>query len=1018
MKKLFTLAAALLLLIPMGAQDRAGYLEDAGAQATLFRGRLQNRYPFRYNGTYYLNTRAFKEGEVMYNGKYYDHVYLNLDAYAQNLEVRPTATSAGLVLYQEQVSWFTMDGQRFVNLRYMGYKDAPEGYFQVLRDNRHPLLLQTFKLFRTVSNGDASNIDIRDLDGNYRSDVINYFARNEHYYTLENGTVKSLRHRAAMSRLTEPDSPAESPLNWSKDQWHPQEGQEGYGMLPPQGFTGEGIGLPEGYFEAQKVDTSTSVLYQNNALTATFRNKTYIIGQGGKAQGGKATVSGTVFEAESGQPLPGVVIYDDNTSTYVRSNAQGQYRITLPLGQNMLNFNAESKEDLALKVVVESNGSLDIVMTEKINLLKGSIISAESMQQHRTTAMGVENVSMKTLNKIPSAFGEGDIIKAVLTLPGVKSVGEASGGFNVRGGSADQNLILFGDNTIYNPSHLFGMFSAFNPDMIDNVELYKSSIPAEYGGRISSVLSVGTKEGNLQRIHGSVGIGLLTSRLHLEGPIKKGKTSFNLGGRITYSDWILKLLPANSAYANGGAGFGDVNLGLSHHFDSHHSLELFGYFANDRFSFSGDTTFRYTNINASATYRYKGDNGSTFKLSAGYDHYTNNVQAHNQESWAYDLQTFIRQGFLKAKRERPLGKHVLAYGLDFTTYFLDPGIMTPYGIESQIVQRSMDREMALEPSLYVSDLWNITPQISVDGGVRVSSFLSLADKKFYAGPEFRLSGKYSPVENLSFKLGFNTMRQYIHLISNTSGVSPMDTWKLSDGNIAPTTGWQGAGGIYWTLLGAGLDFSVEGYYKQSANGLDYKPGAVLSMNPNLANDLLPVKGRAYGVEAMIKKPAGKITGWISYSYSRSQLQDPSAIINGGGWYNAPYDKPHEFKFVGNWAITHRFSFSVNVDYSTGRPVTIPVGRYYYAGQYRLAYSERNTHRIPDYFRVDAAFNIDPGHYLKAFAHANITIGVYNVTGRKNPYSVFFQTSPSGAVNGYMLSIFASQVPYVNLNILF
>ena len=307
----------------------------------------------------------------------------------------------------------------------------------------------------------------------------------------------------------------------------------------------------------------------------------------------------------------------------------------------------------------------------------------------------------------------------------------------------------------------------------------------------------------------------------------------------------------------------------------------------------------------------------------------------------------------------------------------------------------------------------------MDGGIRLSSFMAMDPGKFYMGPEFRFSTKFSPAKNLSFKAGYNTMRQYIHLISNTSSISPMDTWRLSSKDIVPTTGWQGAGGIYWTLFG-GLDFSVEGYYKKSRNALDYKSGAMLSMNPDLAEELVPVQGRAYGVEVMLSKPAGSLT--VSYTYSRSQLQEMqdrgAETINGGAWYNAPYDKPHEFKFAGNYAFTHRFSLSLNVDYSTGRPITIPIGKYFYDGEWRLAYSERNSYRIPDYFRIDAALNIDPGHYKKAFAHASFTIGVYNITGRKNPYSVFFKTLPSGQVKGYMLSVFASQVPYVNLNILF
>ncbi len=1014
--------AALLIGTSLGAQeqDRKAFIEEAGGLSTLFRGKLPSPLPFRYNGTYFLDSKTFQKGSVQYNGKYYEDIYLNLDALNQELVARPSAKASGVILYRDQVSWFTLGEKRFVNLRYMGYDKAPEGYFQLVQNGRNPLLMLTRKIFQADTNGNGNAV-MADADGNYDPSVVNYFAREEQYYSLENGQLKKLRRRAWRRRLQEGFNEQESPLTLSAGDWHPLQHTPG-GELPRHNFNSPVIGLPGGFFDDRKEDT-TVVQYQNNALTATFRNKIYPIGQGGKAKGGKATVSGTVFEAESGLPLPGVVIYDDNTSTYVRSNAKGAYRITLPVGENMLNFNAESKEDLALKVIVEADGSLDIVMTEKITLLKGSIISAESMQQHRTTVIGVESVSMKTIGKIPSAFGEGDIIKAVLTLPGVKSVGEASGGFNVRGGSADQNLILFNDNTIYNPSHLFGMFSAFNPDLVDNVELYKSSIPAEYGGRISSVLSVTSKEGDLNKFKGSLGIGLLTSRLHLEAPLVKGKTSFVAGGRITYSDWILNRLPANSAYSGGGAGFADANLGITHHFNSRHSLQAFGYFATDRFSFSNDTTFHYTNINGSLAYKYKGDDGSSFRLSAGYDHYTNIIGAHYWEGGAYDLQTYIRQAFLKAKREKVLGNHRLSYGLDATGYALDPGIMTPFGSASEVEARALAREYAVEPSLYLADDWKIGQHFSVDGGIRFSSFLALTpERQFYCGPEFRLATKFSPLDNLSFKAGFNTMRQYIHLISNTSAISPMDTWKLSSPEIAPTTGWQGAAGIYWTLLGAGLDLSLEGYYKESQNGLDYKPGAVLSMNEHLAQDLVPVLGKAYGVEVMLKKPAGKLTGWITYSYSRSMLremQDRGAeTINGGAWYNAPYDKPHEFKLVANWAMTHRFSFSVNVDYSTGRPVTVPIGQYYYNGAWRLAYSQRNIHRIPDYFRVDAAFNIDPGHYLKAIAHTSITIGVYNVTGRKNPYSVFFQPDKTGALHGYMLSVFATQIPYINLNILF
>ena len=992
------------------------YREESKELSTLYRGRLPSSYLYRFNGTYFAYKKAFSTGDIFYNGKEYHNVILNLDANNQELLVRPSQTAATCILTRDQVAWFTMYGSYYVNLQYMGINNAPEGYLELIKDGKTPLFRLRRKVFRTDTNPRNNP----DMDGNFDPTIVNSYEAKETYYLLENGNLRSLKPRAARKHLREAADKSTSWLKGHLNEWHPSN-SIATGALPGLSGPGKGIGLPDGFFEDHKEDTTT-VQYADYALTATYRNKIYNIGTEGKAKGGRATISGTVFEAESGQPLPGVVIFDDNTSTYARTNSKGRYSINLPIGDNHLNFNAESKEDLTLKISLMSDGDFDVVMTESITLLKGAIISAESMREHRSTIMGVESVSINTMNKIPSAFGEGDVIKAVLTLPGVKSVGEASGGFNVRGGSADQNLILFNDNTIYNPSHLFGMFSAFNPDLIESVELYKSSIPAEYGGRISSVLSVKSKEGSQNKLKGSLGIGVLTSRGQIEGPLNGGKTTFIAGGRIAYSDWILNMLPKNSAYAGGGAGFGDANIGITHNLDHNNSLQLFGYFATDRFNFSGDTTFRYTNYNAALTWRHKGDDDSSMKLSVGYDHYTNTIGAHNWGGGAYDLKTNIRQAFVKFNRKKPLEQHNLSYGADVVTYFLDPGILTPYGPASQVSARRLDREPGLEPAIYLSDNWTITESLSLDGGLRLSAFLAQNPAKFYAGPEVRLSAKYSPARNLSFKAGFNTLQQYIHLISNTASISPMDTWRLSSADIAPTKGWQAAAGGYWTLLGAGLDFSLEAYYKESRNGLDYKSGAVLAMNPSLADDLVPVYGKAYGMEAMVKKPAGKLTGWLSYSYSRSRLKEMldrgAETINGGNWYNAPYDKPHEFKLVANYALTHRYSLSMNVDYSTGRPVTIPIGRYYYGGAYRLAYSERNTYRIPDYFRVDAALNIDPGHYLKALAHASITIGVYNVTGRKNPYSVFFRTSSQGITNGYILSVFATQIPYINLNILF
>lgn len=994
--------------------DNEKYMKDAGALSTLYRGKMPVQYPYLYNGTYFLEGKNFERGSVYYNGKLYENIFINLDASRQELQVRVSMDIAPVVLFRDWVSYFTIGKRVFVNLEYLGYTESPEGYFEIIKDGSNPLLLQVSKIF-TSRAGNHNGDDIGYTDPEYNSSLVNYFSKQENYYTIENGKVVKLKRSAWRRALSLPAS-GDSFFDGKKGLW---KGTIAAAEVPFEDLKISSEGLPDGYFSENTENTAETVFSTN--VNVSYRNKIYVVGSGNGD--GKVRVSGRVTDMETSEPLQGVVIFDENTSTYVRSDKDGMYSILLPSGENSIHFSFDAKEEISLKVDLRSDGSLNIELPDKIEVLKASVVSAESMANHRTASMGVEAVNVYIVNKIPSAFGEGDILKAVFTLPGVKTVGEASGGFNVRGGSQDQNLILFNGNTIYNPSHLFGIFSAFNPDIVDNVELYKSSIPAQYGGRISSVLTVESKDGSTEKVNGSVGIGLLTGRLHLEGPIGRNrKTSFIVGARTTYSDWLLGLLPKDSYYSGGSAGFTDVNAGITHRFNSENTLQLNGYFATDRFRFSGDTTFRYTNINASAHFRHREADGKGYSIRAGYDEYNNSTGIHDWSQGAFDLDTYIRQVFLRTNFVSPAGDHLLSYGLDAVGYAMDPGIMRPYGEESGIAGRTLKREFAVEPALYVSDTWHIGEQFSLEGGLRLSSFLFINPSKFYIGPEIRLSARYSPVNNLSIKAGFNTMRQYIHLISNTSSVSPMDTWKLSDSSIAPTTGWQAAAGVYWTHMDTGIDFSLEGYWKQMSNCLDYRPGATLSMNENLSQDLLPVYGRAYGVEAMVKKTTGKITGWLSYCYSRSHYREMEErgyeTLSGGSWYNAPYDKPHEFKMVANWAITHRYSLSANLEYSTGRPVTVPVGKYQLGGTYRLAYSQRNGYRIPDYFRLDLAFNIDPGHKKKQWIHPTFTFGVYNVTGRKNPYSVFFKADASGYVKGYMLSVFATQIPYVNVNLLF
>ncbi len=782
--------------------------------------------------------------------------------------------------------------------------------------------------------------------------------------------------------------------------------------------------LPSAYFDRAKAASDDSDLQQylaEQSAVVTFQNKVYEIGESSAGRRGKVYVSGHVRDVSSGEPLVGVSVYEEKTGVYALTDAAGFYRIALPVGDNILNLSGYSLDDMHLNLKVWDDGVLDVVMKEKVLALTGAVVSASALSHHRDAKMGIERVRMEVINKIPSAFGEGDIIKAILTLPGVKSVGEASSGFNVRGGSVDQNLVLFNDGTIYNPTHLFGIFSAFNPDIVSEVELYKSSIPASLGGRISSVLDVRTREGNANKIAGSLGIGLLTSRFHLEGPIVKGKTTFILGGRTTYSNWLLNLLPKTSEYAGGKASFSDINAGVTQKINEDNTLQAYFYWSRDGFEFSRDPAFRYSNLNGSLKWRSRLGGRLNLTTSVGYDRYgarLENSLGKNQLS-GYKVDTGIDQGFLKMNFQYAVNSsHSLSMGADAIYYSLQPGIMSPlYEGQSLVRTWNLDIQQAVEPALFVSDSWTVTSRLSLEGGVRLSGFLALNPNKFYLNPEFRISGKYSFLDNLSVKAGFNTMSQHIHLISNTSSISPIDTWQLSTDRIRPQTGWQAAGGVYWTIADGTVDLTLEGYYKHSSHQLDYKSGATTLMNPHLADDLVETYGKAFGIELMAKKTTGKLTGWLSYSYSRTFLREMEdrgvATINGGAWYNAPHDKPHEVKLVANYKFTHRYSISANLEYATGRPVTLPIGTYEYGGGYRLAYSQRNTYRIPDYFRLDLAVNIDPGHYLKRLTHMSWTVGVYNVTSRKNAYSVFFD-----GMDSYMLSVFACPIPYINLNLKF
>lgn len=786
---------------------------------------------------------------------------------------------------------------------------------------------------------------------------------------------------------------------------------------------------------------------------ATSANKIYVVGKAGNPTNQKMVeLTGTITSFKTGEPVTGVnMVVKNPTWSAAVSDANGRYVLKVPQGEVDIEMTGIGIIDTHRRLMVYENGILDIELEDKMQTLEEVTVTANKVENVKGVQMGVQALAVEDLKTIPTAFGELDVIKVVQALPGVKTMGEASSGLNVRGGSTDQNLIQWNEGTIYNPTHLFGFFSAFNGSIVQDMELYKGSIPAKYGGRISSVLDINSRRGNKEKYQGEISLGLLTSSLALEGPIKKDKTSLLLAGRTTYSDWLLNLLPEKSRYKNGKAGFYDLNLLLSHQFSQKDNLYISGYYSHDRFNFLENEKYEYANANASLQWAHLLNDNFRMTTTAGYDHYDYATKSWQDEHNAYKMGYDINQYYLKMDfNHSQLEKHRIDWGLNAIMYDINPGKVQPHGSASLYIPKTLQKEKALEAALYLNEEWEITPQLTASIGARYSLFNAFGKRTFntykdgelpsilnitgtesrdgnlktYHAPEFRLGLRYAFTDNFSVKAGFNTMQQYIHKVSNTMTMSPTDTWKLSDMFIEPQKGIQYSLGFYKNLMDDQLEASIEGYYKTMDNYLDYRSGAQLLMNDHLETEVLPTEGRAYGVEFMLKRPKGKFNGWFSYTYSKTELRQSDARIarpaNKGEWYPAEYDKPHDIKLVGNYQITQRYSASLNVDYSTGRPQTMPVSQYYSntIGATSFVFSERNGVRIPDYFRMDLSFNIKPTHRLNAKAYTFFTIGVYNLTGRKNVYSIYFKNEGEEGMKGYRMSIFGAPIPYASFNVKF
>jgi CarboxypepD_reg-like domain/TonB-dependent Receptor Plug Domain len=800
----------------------------------------------------------------------------------------------------------------------------------------------------------------------------------------------------------------------------------------------------------EAVDQLSDNGVKKEKVKSTPGNKLYEIGvKSERSTVGNAVITGYVRDVKNGEVIIGASVYIDTPYIGVVTDQQGYYSIALSKGRHTLYISSAGMKDAKRQILLNSNGKLDVEMETYVANLKTVLVVAEKKSNIKSTQMGVERISIKTIKQIPAVLGEADVLRAVLTLPGVTSVGEASTGFNVRGGSADQNLILFSDATIYNPSHLFGFFSAFNADIVKGVELYKSAIPEKFGGRLSSVLDIAAREGNKKKWSVSGGIGPLTSKVTLEGPLVKEKSSFILSSRTTYSNWLLRSL-RNSAYSNSRASFYDANLNINHTINAKNQLYITGYWSDDQFRLNGDTLFKYGNRNANIKWKHIFNSNLYGLFTAGIDNYQYSISANENPVNAFKINFGIKQTHGRFDFTwSPNNQHTINVGINSVYYQLNPGNIRPNSSQSLVSRDEVQAEQALETGIYIGDRFNITPKFSVNAGIRYVVFNAMGSRTIYKyipglpkdvnsisdsvkygpgkiintyqAPEYRLAIRYMVSDNASLKLSFNTLRQYIHLLSNTTSISPIDTWKLSDPSIKPQSGNQVSLGYYQNFKSNTIETSVEVYYKSLKNFLDFKSGANLLLNKKTETAVISTKGKAYGAEFLIKKTSGKLNGWFSYTYSRILLQmnDPIAgeLINNGNYYPANYDKPHTVNFIGNYRFTHRFSASLNIVYSTGRPITLPIALFNQGGAQRVLYSDRNQYRIPDYFRTDISMTIEGNHKLKQMVHNSWSFGVYNLLARQNPYSVYF-AQENGVIKGYQLSIFGTFIPFITYNFKF
>ncbi|PHN03602.1 hypothetical protein CRP01_25415 [Flavilitoribacter nigricans DSM 23189 = NBRC 102662] len=757
---------------------------------------------------------------------------------------------------------------------------------------------------------------------------------------------------------------------------------------------------------------------------------------------GKATVQGTVVDAESGEPIIGATILWTELGSGTATDADGSFSAELPTGKLEMKVQYVGYQEMVRQVTVLSDGELNIKLnTEAVNLQE-ILVRADAPDDNVESAqIGVARLDVQEIKKLPALLGEVDVVNSLLLYPGVSTVGEGASGFNVRGGEVDQNLILQDDGFIFNVSHALGFFSTFNADLISSVELYKGNIPAQFGGRLSSVLDVEMRDGDYEDFHLKGSIGAISSKISLEGPVIKGTSSFIGGFRSSYTDWILKRIDVPEVQKS-SAFFYDANFRYSHRLNDKNTLTLAAYSAQDEFTYNEDFGFEYGTQMGQFILRSIFNDNFYSRFSFTASKYTSSqfdFGGLNASRLDNDLSYFK---FKEQLTLTPREGLKLDAGISSVLYQVDPGSRSPYGAESQLVASSLEDEKGLESAAFANAEWEVSPALLVSAGLRFSLYQFLGPQTVfeyqngiptnaaaiidstrydggtiasYSSLEPRVSMRYRINSSLSVKAGYSRTSQFINQIFNSASPTPTSQWQLSTNYIQPNRSHNMSFGVFKNFNDNIWETSAEVFYRAIDQLYDYKDFAQLTVNEHLETELRNGVGRAYGLELSVKKKEGTVNGWISYTYSRSERQIEG--INKGDWYPSNFDIPHDLSLVVNYQPNQRNTLTFNFNFSKGRPATFPLGNYEtLRGSVIPIYSERNQIRIPDYHRLDVAYTLGKGYNKTKKIKTSWTISVYNVYGRKNAFSVFFTQGPFQGVQANKLSILGSAFPSVTLNI--